>query len=610
MSRHVSFTEKRRARLRKAVDRIERLEPRTTITEPISVTALSVGTLGGLAQLGLVQVHGGSDALDRLAAASRAAQKRGVKTAAMQNPAPSQTSTYLPIVVAPRTNQGSAGWSKGSSPATPAPAPGADGASQSGDWLNLSTAASDSTEPGILGPWKPAKPPGGGAAMAPRGGSGALAAPAHGAITPLRVPAPASGPSGGAGGMAALLAAAGSAGGSAAASPAGPAAATAQAASRAAPRASMPAAAPSGSPLDAVLPSAGSGGSALPGSTPDPTHGNSSGPSELSFPYYPAYVLDNNDGVALFPGVTQYALPGTYADLKAQVSGTTVSSYNWNTSGLSGATSISGGSTYQLTWKWPTDVPTAENESVTLSVTDVNSHTETYTYDFYLASGDNSGGGSGGSGGGTNATWPSSLAPDQELLSAHSFDSDGVSVDATSGALDATIPLPSYNPNVPALALTYDSLTANPMPIIIVENPLPATGSVPSQVSAQLTFNSSAGTTWYYSTSQFNPGDIQQIALQATGATSLSTGRYSYSATVVDIGSTNTTTTYSGSATLLSETGSAFGDGWTLQGLEEITSASGGVILNLGDGGRASGLPATSARAAAPTPIHRASSAR
>ncbi len=172
--------------------------------------------------------------------------------------------------------------------------------------------------------------------MAPRGGSGALAAPAHGAITPLRVPAPASGPSGGAGGMAALLAAAGSAGGSAAAGPAGPAAATAQAASRARPRASMPAAAPAGSPLDAVLPSAGSGGSALPGSTPDPTHGNSSGPSELSFPYFPAYVLDNNDGVVLFPGVTQYALPGTYADLEAQVSGTTVSSYNWNTSGLSG----------------------------------------------------------------------------------------------------------------------------------------------------------------------------------------------------------------------------------------------------------------------------------
>ncbi len=115
MSHHISFTEKRRARLRKAVDRIERLEPRTTITEPISITGLSVSALRGLAQLGVMQVHGGSDALDRLAAARRAAQERGVKTAAVQNPAPGQTSAYLPIVVGLQTNQDSAGWSKGSS---------------------------------------------------------------------------------------------------------------------------------------------------------------------------------------------------------------------------------------------------------------------------------------------------------------------------------------------------------------------------------------------------------------------------------------------------------------------------------------------------------------
>ena len=37
---------------------------------------------------------------------------------------------------------------------------------------------------------------------------------------------------------------------------------------------------------------------------------------------------------------------------------------------------------------------------------------------------------------------------------------------------------------------------------------------------------------------------------------------------------------------MINESGSAFGDGWTLQGLEQITSATGGVILNLGDGGR------------------------
>ena len=60
-----------------------------------------------------------------------------------------------------------------------------------------------------------------------------------------------------------------------------------------------------------------------------------------------------------------------------------------------------------------------------------------------------------------------------------------------------------------------------------------------------MTFNGTAGTTWYYNTSGFIAGDVQQIALQAN-ATGLTTGRYSYSVQVVDERSTNTTSTYSG----------------------------------------------------------------
>ncbi len=56
--------------------------------------------------------------------------------------------------------------------------------------------------------------------------------------------------------------------------------------------------------------------------------------------------------------------------------------------------------------------------------------------------------------------------------------------------------MPSYNPNVPALALTYDSLTANPMPIFVVPHTLDPTQAVPSEVSAQLTFDGTALTTW------------------------------------------------------------------------------------------------------------------
>jgi hypothetical protein len=99
------------------------------------------------------------------------------------------------------------------------------------------------------------------------------------------------------------------------------------------------------------------------------------------------------------------------------------------------------------------------------------------------------------------------------------------------------------------------------MPIIVAENTLSASGAVPTKVSGQLTFSGGSNTAEYYNTSTLNPGDIQQIALQATNATTLATGRYSYSAVIVDYGTTNTTTTLSGSATLISETGSAFGDG-------------------------------------------------
>lgn len=79
-----------------------------------------------------------------------------------------------------------------------------------------------------------------------------------------------------------------------------------------------------------------------------------------------------------------------------------------------------------------------------------------------------------------------------------------------------------------------------------------------------------------------------QIGLQAN-ASGLSTGQYSYSATVVDVrGSTPTTFTYSGTATVINEaedpTFSALGSGWTVSGLDKIVAGSGGVILDEGGG--------------------------
>ncbi len=428
----------------------------------------------------------------------------------------------------------------------------------------------------------------GGAAMAPRGGSGSptpTRAAAHGAPTAASLPA--STPGATSGNAAALLAAvAGTAGGNPSASPAGFGSPGHAAASGSPPRVVGSANTGAGvnSPSvtgDASSGSSTSGGSPGLGSVPSSLTSNASGPSQETFPYFPLYVLDVNNGVVLFPGVEQMATLNGEVLLQAQVSGTTVSSYNWNTSGItSDASSITGATTYSLSFQWNYVFGTNHVDPITLSVTDSNSHIETYTYDFVLRQGSTS-----PSSGGGNATWPQSLAPNTVSAADPSWSSDGVSVDSNSGALDTSIPLPSYNPNVPANDLTYDSLTANPLPIIVAENTLSSSSAVPSQVSATLTFNGTVGTTYYYNTSTLVPGDVQQIALQATTASSLATGRYAYSVQIVDHGTALTTITLSGTATVLNQSSSAFGDGWTLDGLEQITSASGGVILNEGGGG-------------------------
>ncbi len=220
-------------------------------------------------------------------------------------------------------------------------------------------------------------------------------------------------------------------------------------------------------------------------------------------------MLDVNDGVVLFPGVTQLGQAGGSVVLQAQVSGTTVSSYSWNTTNLTSATSITGASTYQLSFRWNNEIVTNQSDSVTLSVEDTNSHIKTYTYDFevLLGTGGGGSGGSGGSGGGiTTMTWPSTYAPNTVSMNAPEWQSHGVSVNANSGALDTSINLPSYNPNVPAVSLDYDSITANPLPIIVAENPLSSSTAVPSQVSAVLTFNGTAGTRVLLQHEHLEPG--------------------------------------------------------------------------------------------------------
>ena len=297
-----------------------------------------------------------------------------------------------------------------------------------------------------------------------------------------------------------------------------------------------------------------------------------------SFANFPLYTLDYDAGSVFPPGTERLATLGGNMDLRAQVEDTTVSSYSWDTSGLTDATAISGAGTYDLTFQWDASVPAAATNSATLTVTNTAGQAEVQTYNFQVPAG------SGTAGTGT-ASWPQSLGPDTVGASAPAFAAHSASVDANSGTLDTSITLPTYNPNVPAVVLSYDSTTANPLPIVTAPHALDPAQAVPSQVTAQLTFDGSTGSSFDYDTSQLTPGDIQQVALQAD-ASSLPTGRYPYSVSIGDVRGATTTTTLAGSTTVVNDSTSALGSGWVVDGLEKVVPAAGGVVLDLGSAGQ------------------------
>ena len=192
----LSFTERRRASLARKFDQLCRLENRNTITEPISVTGLSISALRGLAQLGIMSVAGGNNSI-RLAASSAAARNatgRGHVAGTGPTAAP-LLSQFTPMNLdKPRPGGAGGGVTNTGEPYGARRIP-------SKDWLDVSKPDTDSTDPaGISTPWRPAPRTGGGGALPPRG-SGSTSgqtAPRHGLITPLRIPAPAPSAGGGA----------------------------------------------------------------------------------------------------------------------------------------------------------------------------------------------------------------------------------------------------------------------------------------------------------------------------------------------------------------------------------------------------------------------------
>jgi YD repeat-containing protein len=595
-SSRLSFTQNRRRRLALKFDALDALERRNTITEPVSLAALSLGGWPAWLQGAVIPLTRDTNPLleRRLAAATAAPQSLVTRFSA---------GTTVPFSIVPRPVRATGG--------TDGPEPNSTltwtrTARTETDWIGFRSESGSSVENSSLPPTKigHGNPLKSGVPAAQAVGSGAgvlpeLAARARGQVTSFRVqPFVDNQPTG------PLVL------------PSGPTitptSGPAKLWSYAATRAQIPAA-PGAVATTTVATSgvharlgagngngggmAGFGTQLAPGLTslagvdltnaPWPVTGNSptavvGATGRPLAPAYTVYSLDYNDGTILFPNVYQYATLGSNEDLRAQVRDTTGPyTYTWNTSAISTLANSITTNGYQLTFQWNTPITGGPyTANVGLTVTNGSSQQVSQTYTFYVPNG------SGTAGSGTR-TWATSLPPDLVRAEAPQWSSQDVSVSSDSGALNTQIALPTYNPNVSPIVLQYDSLAADPRPIILIHHQLsPSLGAL-TKTSAQLTFGTTTGSTYYYDTSKFSPGDIAQLGLQANVPT-LATDRYSYTATIVDNRSgTLTTTTYSGSSDLVSESASAFGAGWTLQGFERIKTnptGGGGVILDLGAG--------------------------
>jgi hypothetical protein len=170
-SRRLSFTERRRNRLALKFGRLDRLETRNTMTEPISITALSLGAFKGLAQFGVMHADGGKSEL--LGLTQMAQQARQAAAGARHALAVSKNASLLAIGINLKHAPQAAGGGSATQIASQQKQKSAR-QSQPVDALSLTSSAdaNSSEAHGISTPWHPTARAGGGAAMAPRGGSG------------------------------------------------------------------------------------------------------------------------------------------------------------------------------------------------------------------------------------------------------------------------------------------------------------------------------------------------------------------------------------------------------------------------------------------------------
>ena len=311
-SRRLSFTEKRRAKLARSVAQLDRAGD----SQHDHRADFGVGPQLICVSRARSDRPDGPERRPQWPERTRAAGRGGsVEAFARQARRPTN---FIPIeIAAPIDQPATAGGgvrADGSAPAAEAKVPAGDGPA-----AVAPAAAPASTQSGISAPWHPAKGPGGGAALPPRGGSGAGPAhrearePARGRRTePSRIHAgrqqlrslgSASGRRGRRGGGNGPRLRPEGARPRSAGAPRPPASS-----SQPAPAGSTRRGASKPSSLDDSISGSGGGTSRAPRLDARPHRQQRlRGQASYTFPYFPIYVLDVDNGVVLYPGVTQQA---------------------------------------------------------------------------------------------------------------------------------------------------------------------------------------------------------------------------------------------------------------------------------------------------------------
>ncbi|HTU21877.1 MAG TPA: hypothetical protein VMG10_27815 [Gemmataceae bacterium] len=151
-------------------------------------------------------------------------------------------------------------------------------------------------------------------------------------------------------------------------------------------------------------------------------------------------------------------------------------------------TNISGTNTLNLQGTWANFTGATRTDTISVTETPQSGSPITQTMTFSVASTDSPAYSS--TRPTSSSTWPTVITPDQ-LLSGQPTQAAGpyASIGEVDGSVQTLFAMPSYNPNTTPVSLDYNSTTANPQPIFLTEYQLPTGQSVPSTITAQLTFD-------------------------------------------------------------------------------------------------------------------------